>query len=181
MSSETRPSLPRKPGVVARHDYAYQRKGTRTLFLFCEPPAGWPVVVTEQRTRQDFAQQRNWLVDARYPEATVVRVGLDHLNTHKPASLYETFAPEEARRIAKKLEFPYTPTPGSWLNMAALAFSVLSQQCLDRRIPDAATLIREVQAYEARRNAVKAKSTWRFTSEHARVKLHRLSPAIPQN
>lgn len=180
--AETRPSLPVKPGAVARYDYEYQRNGTRNLFLFCEPQAGWRhIVVTEQRTMQDFAQQMKWLVDDRYPAATVIRVVLDNLNTHKLASLYETFAPEEARRIAKKLEFHHTPKHGSWLNMAEIEFSVLSRQCLDRHIPDEATLIREVQAYEARRNAAKAKITWRFTSEQARVKLHHLYPTIPQN
>ena len=106
---------------------------------------------------------------------------MDNLNTHKLASLYETFAPAEARRIAKKLEFHYTPKHGSWLNMAELEFSVLSRQCLDRRIPDETTLICELQAYEERRNVAKAKITWRFTSEQARVKLQRLYPTIPQN
>jgi hypothetical protein len=148
----------------------------------CEPQAGWRhIVVTEQRTMQDFAHQMKWLVDEGYPQADLIRVVLDNLNTHKLASLYETFPPAEARRIAKKLEFHYTPKHGSWLNMAELEFSVLSRQCLDRRIPDEATLIRELQAYEESRNATRAKITWRFTSEQARVKLQRLYPAIPQN
>jgi hypothetical protein len=179
---ETRTSLPSMPGQVARYDYEYERNGTRNLFLFCEPQAGWRhMVVTEQRTMHDFAHQMQWLVDAGYPEADRIRVVMDNLNTHKLASLYETFPPAEARRIAKKLEFHYTPKHGSWLNMAELEFSVLSRQCLDRRIPDEATLIRELQAYETCRNAAQAKITWRFTSEQARVKLQRLYPTIPQN
>lgn len=179
---ETRAPVPTTPGQPARYDYEYERNGTRNLFLFCEPQTGWRhIVVTRQRTMHDFAQQMKWLVDDAYPEAEVIRVVLDNLNTHKLASLYETFAPAEARRIAKKLEFHYTPTHGSWLNMAEIEFSVLSRQCLARRIPDEPTLLRELQAYEARRNAAKAKITWRFTSEQARVKLHRLYPAIPQN
>lgn len=179
---ETRPSLSGTPGHVARYDYEYERNGTRNLFLFCEPQAGWRhIVVTEQRTRHDFAQQMKGLVDEGYPEAELIRVVLDNLNTHKLASLYETFPPAEARRIAKKLEFHYTPKHGSWLNMAELELSVLSRQCLDRRIPDAATLIGELQADETRRNTAKAKITWRFTSEQARVKLQRLYPTIPQN
>ena len=179
---ETRTAIPSAPGQVARYDYEYERNGTRNLFLFCEPQAGWRhIVVTEQRTMQDFAHQMKWLVDAGYPDADRIRVVLDNLNTHKLASLYETFPPAEARRIAKQLELHYTPKHGSWLNMAELEFSVLSRQCLDRRIPDAATLLRELRAYEARRNAAKAKITWRFTSEQAREKLQRLYPTIPQN
>jgi hypothetical protein len=129
----------------------------------------------------DFAHHMKWLVAEGDPEADQMRVVLDNLNTHKIASLYETFPPAEARRIAKQWEFHYTPKPGSWLNMAELECSVLSRQCLERRIPDEATLLRELQAYETRRNAAKAKITWRFTSEQARVKLQRLYPTIPQN
>jgi hypothetical protein len=179
---ETRAPVPPKPGQVTRYDYEYERNGTRKLFLFCEPQAGWRHrVVTEQRTMHDFAHQMKWLVDEGYPDADLIRVVLDNLNTPKLASLYATFAPSEARRIAKKLEFHSTPKHGSWLNMAELEFSVVNRQCLARRIPDEATLIRELQAYEERRNAAKAKITWRFTSEQARVKLQRLYPTIPQN
>lgn len=179
---ETRAPVLPTPGQVARYDYEYARNGTRNLFLFCEPQAGWRhIVVTAQRTMHDFAHQMKWLVDEGYPAADLIRVVLDNLNTHKLASLYETFAPHEARRIAKKLELHYTPKHGSGLNMAELEFSVMNRQCLDRRIPDEATLSRELQAYEARRNTAKAKITWRFTSEQARVKLHRLYPTIPQD
>jgi DDE superfamily endonuclease len=176
--AETRTPWPAKPGEVERYDYEYQRNGTRNLFLFCEPQAGWRhIAVTAQRTMRDFAHQMKWLVDERYPHATMVRVVMDQLNTHKPASLYETFEPAEARRILKRLEFHHTPKHGSWLNMAEIEFSVLSRQCLDRRIPDEATLTRELRAYAARRNVAKAKITWRFTSQEARVKLHRLYPS----
>jgi hypothetical protein len=175
---ETREPLPVEPGQAARYDYEYERNGTRNLFMFMEPQAGWRhIAVTERRTRQDFAHQMQWLVDARYPEAEVIRVVMDNLNTHKPASLYEAFAPAEARRLLKKLEFHYTPKHGSWLNMAEIELSILSRQCLDRRIPDEATLRREIMAYEDTRNAAKATIAWRFTTTEAREKLHRLYPS----
>jgi hypothetical protein len=146
--------------------------------MFCEPQGGWrPIAVTAQRTMQDFAEQMHWLVDVRYPEAEVIRLVLDNLNTHKPAALYEAFAPAEARRILKKLEWHYTPKHGSWLNMAAIELSVLQRQCLAHRIPDEATLRREITAYEDMRNAAHATITWRFTTTQAREKLHRLYPS----
>lgn len=163
-----------------RYDYEYQRNGTRNLFMFCEPLAQWRhIAVTTQRTMIDFAHQMKWLVDERYPEAAVIRVVMDNLNTHKAASLYETFAPAEARRILKQLEFHFTPKHGSWLNMAEIELSVLTRQCLARRIPDEETLKREIAAYEARRNQANATIKWRFTSQDARVKLHRLYPSTP--
>jgi hypothetical protein len=175
---ETREPLPVKPGQAARYDYEYERNGTRNLFMFTEPQAGWRhIAVTERRTMQDFAYQMQWLVDTRYPDAEVIRVVMDNLNTHKPASLYEAFAPAEARRLLKKLEFHYTPKHGSWLNMAEIEFSILSRQCLARRIPDEATLRREITAYEDTRNAAKATIAWRFTTTKAREKLHRLYPS----
>jgi transposase len=170
--------LPARPDQPARYDYEYEREGTRNLFMFCEPQAGWRhIAVTAQRTKVDFARQMQWLVDERYPRAEVIRVVLDNLNTHKPASLYEAFAPAEARRIAKKLEFHYTPKHGSWLNMAEIELSILARQCLGRRIPDEATLKREVLAYQERRNAAQATIDWRFSVEDARQKLHRLYPS----
>jgi len=176
--AEKRPPLPGQPGHPARYDYEYQRKGTRNVFLFCEPQAGWRhVAVTEHRTMQDFAHQMQWLVDERYPEAEVIRVVLDNLNTHKPASLYETFAPAEAHRIRQKLEFHYTPKHGSWLNRAESALSVFARQCLPRRIPTEATLTRELAALEAARNAARATIEWRFPIADTRVKLHRLYPS----
>lgn len=176
---EVRTPLPAQPGHPECYDSEYERNGTRNVFLFCEPQAGWRhVAVTERRTMQDFAHQMKWLADEKYPDATVIRVILDHLNTHKPASLYETFTPAEARRILRRLEFHYTPKHGSWLNMAELELSVLSRQCLDRRIPDEATLKREVQAFEDERNQAHASITWRFTADQARSKLHRLYPSL---
>jgi len=176
---EVRPPLPARPGQVERCDYEYQRNGTRNLFMICEPLAGWRhVEVTEHRTMKDFAQQMKWLVDEQYPEAEVIRIVMDNLNTHKPASLYEAFEPAEARRILQKLEFHFTPKHGSWLNLAEIELSVLSRQCLARRISDEETLKREVKAYENRRNAAKATINWRFTSGDARLKLHRLYPSI---
>lgn len=178
---EVRQPLPAKPGQAERYDYEYKRNGTRNLFIFCEPQAGWRHIdVTQQRTKQDFAHQMKWLVDERYPEAEVIRIVMDNLNTHKWASLYEAFAPEEARRILRKLEFHYTPKHASWLNMAEIELSVLMRQCLDRRIPDEETLRREVKAYEARRNEARATIDWQFTCKDARVKLHRLYPSISE-
>lgn len=176
--AETRVPLPAKAGQPARYDYEYSRKGIRNLLLFCEPLRGYRhIAVTEQRTMQDFAWQMKWLADAGYPEADVIRVVLDNLNTHKPASLYETFAPAEARRILRKLEFHYTPKHGSWLNIAEIELSVFSRQCLDRRLGDEETLKREITKLEEERNAVSAKIEWRFTTEDARQKLHRLYPS----
>jgi hypothetical protein len=175
---ETRAPLPAALGQPARYDYEDERTGTRNLCMFTEPQAGWRhIAVTERRTGVDFAHQMQGLVDGRYPEAEMIRVIMDNLNTHKPASLYEAFIPAEARRLLKKLEFHYTPKHGSWLNMAEIELSMLSRQCLDRRIPDEATLRREITAYEDTRNAAKATIAWRFTTTDAREKLHRLYPS----
>jgi len=176
--AETRVALPARSGEVERFDYEYERRGVRNLFMFCEPKRGFRhVEVTEQRTMPDFARQMKWLVDEGFPEAERVRVVMDNLNTDKVASLYEIFAPEEARRIAKRLEFHYTPKPGSWLNIAEIELSVFSRQCLDRRIGDEETLKREIKKLEEERNAACAKIEWRFTTEDARRKLHRLYPS----
>ena len=174
---ERRIPLPARPGRRQRHDYEYRRNGTRNLFMLCEPLRGWRhVAVTEQRTMEDFAQQMRWLAEEAYPEAERIRVVLDNLNTHRPASLYETFQPAEARRILKRLEFHYTPRHGSWLNMAEIELSVFSRQCLGRRIPDQATLLREVAALQRQRNGAHATITWRFTAADARTTLHHLYP-----
>ncbi len=176
--SEPRLPLPAKPGRPRRQDYEYRREGTRNLFLTCEPLRGWRhVAITQRRTRQDFAHQMRWLVDEAYPEAQVVRVVLDNLNTHRPASLYEAFPAPEARRIVKRLEFHHTPKHGSWLNMAEIEFGVLARSCLRRRVPNEATLCREIQALERERNATQATINWRFTAQDARRKLHRLYPS----
>jgi hypothetical protein len=177
--AEPRTPWPAQPGHPARIDYEYQRNGTANLFVRCEPQAGWRQVgVTERRTKHDFAHQMQWLVDKRYPEAEGIRVVLDPLHTHRPASLYDTFPPAEARRIRQKLEFHYTPKPGSWLNMAEIELSVLHRQCLDRRLPDGPTLTQEVHAYECRRNRQRATLDWQFTTQDARTKLPRLYPSL---
>ena len=151
--AEKRSPIPPKPARRERYDYEYQRNGTRNLFMLCEPLAGWRhVAVTERRTMVDFAQQMRWLADEAYPASEKIRVVLDNLNTHKPASLYETFEPKEARRIRKRLEFHYTPKHGSWLNMAEIEFSVLARRVLRRRIADEETLSGEIAALEAERN-----------------------------
>ena len=176
--AETRQPVPARAGAVQRFDYEYQRNGVRNLFMFCQPKRGWRhVEVTEHRTMLDFARQMKWLVDVAFPEAERVRVVMDNLNTHKPASLYERFAPVEARRILRKLEFHYTPKHGSWLNIAEIELSIFSRQCLDRRIGDEETLKREIKKLEDERNAACAKIEWRFTTEDARRKLHRLYPS----
>ncbi len=178
--AETRQPLPAQPGQPRRYDFEYERKGTRNLFLFTEPQTGWRHVnVTEQRTMIDFAYQMQWLVDVAYPEAEVICVVMDNLNTHKAASLYEAFAPEEARRLVTKLEFHYTPKHASWLNMAEIELSVLQRQCLDRRIADEATLKSEIAAWEKQRNKEQATIDWRFSVTDAREKLNRLYPSHP--
>ena len=151
--AEKRSPIPPKPARRERYDYEYQRNGTRNLFMLCEPLAGWRhVAVTERRTMVDFAKQMRWLADEAYPASEKIRVVLDNLNTHKPASLYETFEPKEARRIRKRLEFHYTPKHGSWLNMAEIEFSVLARRVLRWRIADEETLSGEIAALEAERN-----------------------------
>ena len=175
--ADSRPSLPAAPGRPRREDYEYVRGGTRNLFLTCEPRAGWRhVAITRQRTMQDFALQMRWLVDQAYPDVPVVRVVLDNLNTHRTASLYEAFPPAEARRIAQRLEFHYTPKHGSWLNMAEMEFSVLARACLRGRNPDQDSLERAVNANVSERNAVASPINWRFTTRKARTKLRRLYP-----
>ncbi len=175
--AEVREPLPAQLGRPRREDCEYRREGTRNLFLACEPLAGWrQVAVTRRRTMQDFARQMRWLVDEAYPEVPVVRVVLDNLNTHRRASLYQTFPAEEARRIARRLEFHYAPKHGSWLNMAEIEFSVFSRNCLGQRLPGGESLCREVQALERERNQAQARINWRFGIQDARTKLHRLYP-----
>jgi DDE superfamily endonuclease len=176
--AETRVPAPVRPGQPARHDYEYERKGTANIFMRVEPLAGRrQVVVTAHRTKRDFALQMQQVVDGDYPDTDRIRVVLDNLNTHGPASLYEAFAPAEARRLLRRLEFHYTPKHASWLNMAEIELSVLSGQCLDRRIADQQTLEQETAAWEARRNRDRATIHWRFTVQDARTKLARLYPA----
>ena len=174
---ETRTPIPAVPGRPRRVDYEYERHGTADVFLFTEPLGNWRCVeVTATRTRVDWAMQVKNLVDVWYPNATIIRLVLDNLNTHSIGSLYEAFPPEEARRIAAKLEIHYTPKHGSWLNIAEIELRVLTIQCLNRRIPDADTLSREVDAWESRRNGSDACVDWQFTSDDARIHLKRLYP-----
>jgi hypothetical protein len=176
--AETRVPLPPRPGQPARYDYEYRRMGTCNLFGCFEPHAGRrQIAVTARRTARDFAMLMRRLVDEWYAEATVIRIVLDNLNTHTGAALYEAFAPAEARRILERLEFHYTPTHGSWLNQIEIEWSILSGQCLDRRIGDGATLAEEIAAWEAARNAAKTTIEGRFTTDKARTKLARLYPA----
>ena len=178
---DTRAPLPARSGAVERIDYEYEREGMANVFLFCAPLHGrrWSCV-TEQRTKADWAQQIQDLVDGRYPDAVRIRLVCDNLNTHTPGALYEVFAPAEAKRLADKLEIHYTPKHGSWLNIAEIELSVLRRQCLDRRIPDRATLRTEVTAWEDRRNGRELTVDWRFTTADARIKLKRLYPKIQE-
>lgn len=177
--AEVREPLPAQPGQRERVDYEYRRNGTCNLFLFVDPEAGWRhVEVTAQRTQRDFARQMKWLVDERFPQAPVVRVVLDNLNTHRPASLYEAFEPAEARRVLKRLEFHYTPKHGSWLNMAELELSVFERICWDRRLGTVNRLKRETRQLERERNAAHTQVHWRFTTEKARIHLQHVYPSL---
>jgi hypothetical protein len=177
--ADVRPGQPPAPGRPARVDYEYQRGGSCNLFMLFHPGGSWrQVTVTERRTKQDFTHQMRELVDVHFPQATLISVVLDNLNTHSPASWYATFAPAEAKRILTKLEFRYTPKHGSWLNMAELEFAALHQQCLDRRLATQADVEREVAAWVDERNRHKATVNWRFTTDHARTKLGRLYPPL---
>jgi DDE superfamily endonuclease len=176
--ADTRVPLPVTPGRPERVDYEYRRAGTANLFMCCEPLAGWRhVEVTERRTRLDWARVIQYLVDERYPDADRIVLVLDNLNTHSPASLYEAFAPAEAKRLTDKLEIHYTPKHGSWLNMAEIELSVLSRQCLGDRIPDRETLAAKTAAWETDRNRAAGPVNWRFTTADARIKLKRLYPS----
>jgi hypothetical protein len=177
--AETRVPLPAEPGQPERVDYEYERCGTANLFLTGEPLAGRRhVTVTAHRTAVDFAHEVRDLLEVRYPHAEQVVLVMDHLNTHKPAALYEAFEPAVARALIERLEIHHTPKHGSWLNMAEIELSVLSRQRLDRRIPDLETLTREVAAWEQARNADPRPVNWRFTTPDARIKLKRLYPSI---
>jgi DDE superfamily endonuclease len=176
---ETRTPVASSPGKPRRIDYEYERRGTADVFLFTEPLGNcrW-AEITERRTRLDWALQIRDLVDVFYPEAKTIRLVMDNLNTHTIGSLYEAFPAAEARRIAEKLELHYTPKHGSWLNMAEIELRVLTVQCLNRRIPDATILRREVHAWETDRNASNAHVDWQFTSDDARIHLKQLYPRI---
>lgn len=177
--SKTRTSLPMQPGQPQRYDYEYERHGTCNLFVFSEPLVAWrQAKVTDKRTMIDYAHCMKYLVDERHPEAEIIRLVQDNLNTHKPAALYKAFRPEEARRILQRLEFHYTPKHGSWLNIAEIELSVLNRQCLDRRIGDKETLINEVAVWISERNQNATSVNWQFTTKDARVKLKKLYPSF---
>jgi len=178
---EARTPIPAAPGRPERVDYEYERNGTANLFMLFAPLEGWRhVSVTERRTKLDFAQVIRELVDRHFPQAERIVLVMDNLNTHKPASLYEAFPPAEARRLIEKLEIHYTPKHGSWLDMAETELSILTKQCLARRIPDRKTLQQEVTAWQDQRNASNAQINWQFTTEKARIKLKRLYPSIQE-
>ena len=177
--AEVHAPRPGQVGAVERYDYEYRRNGVATLFLAFEPLAGWRQVrVTQRRTRKDWAWFIKDLLDERYAQAERIVLVMDNLNTHSGASLYETFAAEEALRLLRRLEIHYTPKHGSWLNMAEGEFSVLGQQCLDRRIASSELLAKETAAWEAERNQAAIGANWKFTTEDARVKLRKLYPSF---
>ena len=171
--------LPIEPGKPERFESTLERNGVSNLFMFFAPLHNWrPVKVTARRTTVDWAQCMKDLVDVHFPEAEQIVVVQDNLNTHTPAALYTAFPAAEAKRIWDRLAFHYTPQHGSWLNMAEIELSVLSRQCLKRRIPDQPTLIHETQAWETRRNQSRTTVEWRFTTADARIKLKKLYPIL---
>jgi len=177
--AEIRPPIPAAPGQPERYDVEYERRGVAEVFLFTEPLGGWRrTAVTEHRTRVDWAWQVRRLLDEDYPKAEKVVLVMDNLNTHSPASLYEAFEPGVARRLAQRLEIHYTPKHGSWLNIAEIELSVLSGQCLDRRIDRIELLRTECSAWDQQRNQGQKGVDWRFTTADARIKLKRLYPQI---
>jgi DDE superfamily endonuclease len=176
---ETRQPLPAAPGKPEKVDYEYERNGTANLFMFTEPLNGTRHVhVTEHRTAVDWANEIRDLLEVRYPQAARVRLVCDNLNTHGIGSLYEAFPPEQARKLASRLEIHHTPKHGSWRNIAEIELSVLTMQCLDRRLPDMETLTKETQQWEQRRNESQKGVDWQFSTLDARIKLKRLYPQI---
>ena len=171
--------VPASPGRVAQVDYEYTRNGVANIFMMFEPLAAKrDVVVTDRRTKKDYAQCLRRLADELYPQAEVIVLVQDNLNTHSPTSLYETFEPAEARRLVSRFEVHYTPKHGSWLDMAEIELGVLSRQCLSRRIDNVATLRREIQAWQTTRDKTSANVNWQFTTADARIKLRKLYPSI---
>jgi DDE superfamily endonuclease len=176
---EVREPLPVRPGSPAKQDSVYERGGVANLFLAFEPLGGQRFVeVTQRKTSVDFARFLRTLSDDHYPSAEKIVLVCDNLSTHTPAALYQAFEPEEARRLAERFEWHYTPKHASWLNVAEMELSVLSRQCLDRRIPNLGTLRQEVAAWQQKRNAAMVKADWQFTNAKARIKLKKLYPTI---
>lgn len=177
--ADIRPPLPAQPGQALRYDFQYERHGVAQVFLFLEPLAGKrQAMVTDRRTRKEWAEAMREISDVHYPEADKIVVVLDNLNTHSPASFYLAFEPEEAHRLSKRFEFHFTPKHGSWLNMAEIELSVLGRQCLNRRLPSREQMDREVRAWTDERNAQVVKVQWRFTTADARIKLRHLYPSF---
>ena len=179
LTAEVRKPIPTQPGKPQRVDFEYERNGVASIFMFNEPLTGWRrVSVTERRTKQDWAHEIKRLLEEDYPEAEVVRLVMDNLNTHTLGSLYETFEPDVARSLAERLEIHYTPKHGSWLNIAEIELKALSVQCLNRRIESRELLTKEVAAWEQERNDSEVWVDWQFTTEDARTRLKRLYPKI---
>ena len=179
LTKETRKPQPMEPGIPVRYDFEYERNGVCNVFMFFEPFNGKRTIqITQRRTKVDWAMQIKDMLDNHYPNARKVVLVMDNLNTHKGASLYESFPPEEARRLLERLEIHYTPKHGSWLNIAEIELRILSGQCLNRRIPDMQTLIYETTVWQSQRNCIHAKVDWQFFNEDARIKLKRLYPML---
>ena len=177
--ADSRPPLPMQLGQVLREDYEYVRQGTCSFFITFAPLLSWRKVhVTQRRTCRDFANVIQYLCDVQFPDAEKIVLVMDNLNTHTPASLYEAFPPEEAKRLADKLEIHYTPKHGSWLDMAEIELSVLARQCLDRHLPDIETLRHEVGAWETARNKAQMTVNWHFTTQDSRTRLTKLYPCV---
>lgn len=179
MLGEKLEPVPMQPGIPAKEDYEYVRHGSCSIFIFTEPLVGWRhVQATEHRTKTDWAFQIRELLDIHYPAAERIRLVMDNLNTHTISSLYEAFPPEEALRLAKRLEVHYTPKHGSWLNIAEIELSVMTKQCLGRRIPDLSFLNEQLSYWENSRNSSQKTVHWHFTTADARNKLRWLYPKI---
>lgn len=177
--ADTREPIPMKKGRLVRTDYEYERNGTANLFMAFAPLEGRRhIKVTDRRTAVDYAHMLKHVADNLFADAEIIVLVQDNLNTHKPASLYEAFPPAEARRLAQRFEWHYTPKHGSWLNMAESELGILSDQCLDRRIPDKQTLAKEIRAWQSYRNKHATKANWQFTTADARVKLKHLYPTF---
>jgi hypothetical protein len=179
LHAQVRPPQPMKPGRPLREDDKYERQGTRALFLFFAPLLGWRrVSACEHRTRIDWAYQIRQLLDQDFPQARQIHLICDNLNTHQIASLYEAFPPAEAHRLTQRLHLIYTPRNGSWLNVAEIELSILSRQCLNRRLGSARVLRRQVHLWNTTRNRQASKVTWQFTTPDARIKLRHLYPQL---
>ncbi len=178
---EVRTPVPAAPGQVAHYDCEYVRNGVANLFMIFEPLAGQrDVEVTDRRTKEDYAERLRKLSDEVYPEAEIIVLVQDNLNTHSPASLYETFAPAEAQRLVARFEWHYTPKHGSWLDMAEIELGILGRQCLSQRIDNIEALRRQTHTWEKRRDTARAKVNWQFTTADARTKLKRLYPLLEE-